>query len=95
MAFAIAALVVNLVLTTIRFLGLDPPARLNERRYLALLAAAALIANFAFLRDGSPRLQRLRGWSSAVAVTVSLYLMFGAIASVSKAIQDTDIVSLI
>lgn len=61
---------------------------------LSLFAAVALIVKFAFLRDGSPALQRVRGCLAAVAVTVSLYLLFGSIAYYAKMIQDTNFASL-
>ncbi|MBL8691365.1 MAG: hypothetical protein JNL04_19820 [Rhodospirillaceae bacterium] len=76
----------------------QPPAQIRHYSLiitlLSLFAAVTLIVKFAFLRDGSPALQRLRGWLAAVAVTVSLYLLFGSIAYYAKVIQDTNFASL-
>lgn len=132
MIYILAALLVNLALTSIRSWRFKPPVAWTDRRYLAvlvggllsdlvasygflalvrqppaqirsysliitllaLLAAAALIGKFAFLRDGLPTVQRLRGWIAAVMVTVSLYALFGSIAYFSKVIQDTNFASL-
>ena len=113
MAYGLAALLANLVLTSIRVWRFTPPIARSDGRYLALLAcglladviasygflalirqppaqikhygliiaglsllaAVALIVKFAFLRDGAPALQRLRGWISTVTVIVTpMYL---------------------
>lgn len=76
----------------------QPPAQIKHYSLiitgLSLLAAAALIGKFAFLREGAPALQRLRGWISATTVIVTLYLLFGSIAYYAKVIQDTNLASL-
>ena len=128
MIYVLAALLVNLALTTVRFWRFKPPVLRSNPRYLALLgcglvadlvasygflllirqppaqirhynliitglsllAAVALIGKFAFLRDGAPALQRVRGWVSSVTVIVTLYLLFGSIAYYAKVIQDTN-----
>ncbi len=94
MPYILAALLASLGLTTIRFWRFTPPVPRTSPAYLSLLAAVTLIAKFAFLRDGSPTSQRLRGWLAAVAVTISLYLLFGSIAYYAKVIQDTNFASL-
>lgn len=58
---------------------------------LALLAAGAIIAKFAFPRERSARSGRLSAWALAVLVTSVLYLLFGSISYYSKIVRDSNL----
>lgn len=99
LALLIGALLSDLLATYgLHLLIRQPPSQIRSYSLtitlLSLLAAAALIFKFAFLREGPPRRQKLFGWGAAIVVTIALYLLFGSIAYFAKVIQDTNIISL-
>lgn len=58
---------------------------------LALLAAVAIIAKFAFPRERSAPYRRLSAWALSVLVTSVLYLLFGSISYYAKIVRDTNL----